>query len=167
MDLYNNSPAAHATWEGADVHLLAVYWFSVVEIVKDNPKEKRSISAVSKGKPSTKLHVYDIRRDGQGRQHQDTAPFRRHQCSDTKVHIQPPSGLLFATQFAQIALVVTEKAAFEDMRMKGFVQKDCAFFGRVLGIGFHCGCPSDFSPCRRRFLPWDYNAARRGTRFRK
>jgi fatty acid synthase subunit alpha, fungi type len=32
-----------------------------------------------------------------------------------------PAGLLFATQFAQIALVVTqaEKAAFEDMRVKG------------------------------------------------
>jgi len=28
-----------------------------------------------------------------------------------------PNGLLFATQFAQIALVVTEKAAFEDMRL--------------------------------------------------
>jgi fatty acid synthase subunit alpha, fungi type len=34
-----------------------------------------------------------------------------------------PSGLLFATQFAQIALVVTEKAAFDDMRVKGFVQR--------------------------------------------
>ncbi len=29
-----------------------------------------------------------------------------------------PSSLLFATQFAQIALVVTEKAAFNDMRSK-------------------------------------------------
>ena len=44
-----------------------------------------------------------------------------------------PSGLLFATQFAQIALVVTEKAAFEDMHLKGFVQKDCAFAGHSLG----------------------------------
>ena len=44
-----------------------------------------------------------------------------------------PNGLLFATQFAQIALVVTEKAAFEDLRMKGFVQKDCAFAGHSLG----------------------------------
>lgn len=44
-----------------------------------------------------------------------------------------PGGLLFATQFAQIALVVTEKAAFEDMRVKGFVQKDCAFAGHSLG----------------------------------
>ena len=44
-----------------------------------------------------------------------------------------PGSLLFATQFAQIALVVTEKAAFEDMRVKGFIQKDCAFAGHSLG----------------------------------
>ena len=49
---------------------------------------------------------------------------------DTNVRIPKymfshPTALLFATQFAQIALVVAEKAAFEDMRLKGFVQKDC------------------------------------------
>jgi malonyl CoA-acyl carrier protein transacylase len=44
-----------------------------------------------------------------------------------------PGGLLFATQFAQIALVITEKAAFEDMCVKGLVQKDCAFAGHSLG----------------------------------
>lgn len=48
---------------------------------------------------------------------------------DINVRTQPytfshPAGLLFVTQFAQIALVVTERAAFEDMRSKGFVQKD-------------------------------------------
>jgi fatty acid synthase subunit beta len=40
MDLYNSFPAAHAVWEGADVYLLAVHGFSIVETVKDNPKEK-------------------------------------------------------------------------------------------------------------------------------
>ena len=44
-----------------------------------------------------------------------------------------PTGLLFATQFSQIALVVTEKAAFEDMRSQGFVQKGYAFAGHSLG----------------------------------
>jgi fatty acid synthase subunit alpha len=39
MDLYNTSPAAHAVWEAANAHL-AVYGFSIIEIVKDNPKEK-------------------------------------------------------------------------------------------------------------------------------
>ena len=41
--------------------------------------------------------------------------------------------LLFATQFTQIALIVTEKAAFEDTRVKGFVQNDCTFAGHSLG----------------------------------
>jgi malonyl CoA-acyl carrier protein transacylase len=44
-----------------------------------------------------------------------------------------PTGLLYATQFAQIALVVTEKAAFEDMRAKGLVVNGCAFAGHSLG----------------------------------
>ena len=41
--------------------------------------------------------------------------------------------LLFTTQFAQITLIVAEKAAFEDMHVKGFVQKDCAFAGHPPG----------------------------------
>ena len=46
----------------------------------------------------------------------------------------PKAGVnISATQFAQIALVITEKAAFEDMHMKGFIQKDCAFAGHSLG----------------------------------
>jgi malonyl CoA-acyl carrier protein transacylase len=45
-----------------------------------------------------------------------------------------PGSLLFATQSAaQLVLVVTEKAAFEDMRVKGSIQKDCAFAGHSLG----------------------------------
>jgi fatty acid synthase subunit beta len=40
MDLYNSSPAARAVWEGADAHLLTLYGFSIIEIVKNNPKEK-------------------------------------------------------------------------------------------------------------------------------
>jgi fatty acid synthase subunit alpha len=50
-----------------------------------------------------------------------------------KYTFSPPTGLLFATQFAQIALVVTEKAAFDDMHSKGFIQNDYAFAGHSLG----------------------------------
>ena len=46
---------------------------------------------------------------------------------------QRDKGLLYATQFAQIALVVTERAALEDMRAKGLVQRDTAFAGHSLG----------------------------------
>jgi hypothetical protein len=37
-----------------------------------------------------------------------------------------PAGLLFATQLVQIVLDITEKAAFKDMCIKGFMQNDCA-----------------------------------------
>lgn len=46
---------------------------------------------------------------------------------------QRDKGLLYATQFAQIALVVTERAALEDMRARGLVQRDTAFAGHSLG----------------------------------
>lgn len=40
MELYDYSPAARSVWNAAEVHLTAVYDFSIIETVKDNPKEK-------------------------------------------------------------------------------------------------------------------------------
>ncbi|KAF9267936.1 fatty acid synthase [Marasmius fiardii PR-910] len=134
MDLYNSSPAARAVWEGADEHLRAVYGFSIIEIVKDNPKDKTVHFGGIKGQAIRQRYMdmtYDtMDKDGNIR----TLPlFADIDIRTPKYTFSHPNGLLFATQFAQIALVVTEKAAFEDMRMKGFVQKDCAFAGHSLG----------------------------------
>jgi fatty acid synthase subunit alpha len=39
--LYSGSPAARAVWGAADAHHLpAIYGFSIMETVKDNPKER-------------------------------------------------------------------------------------------------------------------------------
>ena len=134
MDLYNSSPAARAIWEGADTHLLAVYGFSIVEIVKDNPKKKTIHFGGIKGQAIHQCYMdmtYDtMDKDGNVK----TLPlFGDINVRTPKYTLSHPSGLLFATQFAQIALVVTEKAAFEDMHLKGFVQKDRAFTGHSLG----------------------------------
>ena len=132
--MYNSSPAVRAVWEGADAHLLAVYGFSIVEIVKDNLKEKTIHFGGIKGQAIRQCYMdmtYDtMDKDG----HVKTLPlFADIDVRCPKYTFSHPAGLLFATQFAQIALVVTEKAAFEDMRVKGFVQKDCAFAGHSLG----------------------------------
>lgn len=134
MDLYNSSPAARAVWEGADEHLLAVYGFSIVEIVKDNPKTKTIHFGGIKGQAIRQRYMdmtYDtMDKDGNIK----TLPlFADIDIRTPKYTFSHPNGLLFATQFAQIALVVTEKAAFEDMRVKGFVQRNCAFAGHSLG----------------------------------
>ena len=134
MDLYNSSPAARAVWEGADAHLLAVYGFSIVDIVKNNLKEKTIHFGGIKGQAIRQRYMdmtYDTTdKDGNVK----TLPlFADIDIRTAKYTFSHPNGLLFATQFAQIALVVTEKAAFEDMRVKGFVQKDCPFAGHSLG----------------------------------
>lgn len=134
MDLYNNSPAARAVWEGADKHLLAVYGFSIVDIVKNNPKEKTIHFGGFKGQEIRQRYMdmsYDtMDKDGQIKTLPLFADINNRTPQYTFSH---PSGLLFATQFAQIALVVTEKAAFEDMRSKGLVQADSGFAGHSLG----------------------------------
>ncbi|THV07258.1 fatty acid synthase [Dendrothele bispora CBS 962.96] len=134
MDLYNSSPAARAVWDGADAHLRAVYGFSILDIVKDNPKEKTVHFGGLRGQEIRQRYMdmnYDsLDKDGNVR----TLPlFADIDIRTPKYTFSHPNGLLFATQFAQIALVVTEKAAFEDMRAKGFVQQDCAFAGHSLG----------------------------------
>lgn len=40
MELYANSTVARAVWDMADAHLGEVYGFSILEIVRNNPKEK-------------------------------------------------------------------------------------------------------------------------------
>jgi len=134
MDLYNNSPAARAVWDGADAHLLAVYGFSIIKIVKDNPKAKTIHFGGIKGQAIRERYMdmaYDtMDKDGNIK----TLPlFADIDNRTSRYTFSHPNGLLFATQFAQIALVVTEKAAFEDMRVKGFVQRGCAFAGHSLG----------------------------------
>ncbi|KAI0950742.1 hypothetical protein AcW1_007973 [Taiwanofungus camphoratus] len=134
MDLYNNSPAARSVWEVADAHLTAVYGFSIVEIVKDNPKEKTIHFGGIKGQAIRQRYMdmtYDtMDKDGNVK----TLPlFGDINVRTQRYTFSHPSGLLFATQFAQIALVVTERAAFEDMRSKGLVQRDSPFAGHSLG----------------------------------
>ncbi|CAE6423597.1 unnamed protein product [Rhizoctonia solani] len=134
MELYNNSPAARAVWEAADAHLLAVYGISIVDIVKNNPKEKTIHFGGIKGQAIRQRYMamsYDTTdKDGNVK----TLPlFADIHVRTPQYTFSHPNGLLFATQFAQIALVVTEKAAFEDMKSKGLVQKDCAFAGHSLG----------------------------------
>ena len=73
-----------------------------------------------------------------------------------------PTGLLYATRIAQIALVVTEKAAFDDMRSKGLVSDGCAFAGHSLREYSALASMGDALPIssfgRYCVLPWYHYA---------
>ncbi|KAF9504306.1 hypothetical protein BS47DRAFT_1308362 [Hydnum rufescens UP504] len=134
MDLYSSSPAAQAVWDGADEHLLAVYGFPIIELVKQIPKQKTIHFSGIKGQ-AIRQHYIDMTYDTMDKDGNiKTLPlFADINNRTLKYTFSHPSGLLFATQFAQIALVVTEKAAFNNMRSKDLVQPNCTFTGHSLG----------------------------------
>lgn len=134
MELYTNSPVARAVWDAADLHLGATYGFSIVDIVKNNPKELTIHFGGVKGQAIRQRYMdltYDtVDKDGQLK----TLPlFGDIDLYTTSYTFSHPQGLLYATQYTQIALVVTEKAAFDDMKAKGLVDPNAAFAGHSLG----------------------------------
>ncbi|WVQ99903.1 hypothetical protein IAU59_007046 [Kwoniella sp. CBS 9459] len=134
MELYNNSPVARAVWDAADAHLTSTYGFSIVDIVKNNPKELTIHFGGIKGQAIRQRYMdltYDTIDDkGQVKTLPLFADIDLYTTSYTFSH---PQGLLFATQYTQIALVVTEKAAFDDMKAKGLIDTNAAFAGHSLG----------------------------------
>ena len=134
MELYNSSPVARAVWDEADRHLGEVYGFSILEIVRNNPKEKTVHFGGLKGQATRQKYMDMTYTSADAEGHVRTLPlFGDIDLRTSRYTFQSPTGLLYATQFAQIALVVTEKAAFEDMRAKGLFQKNCMFAGHSLG----------------------------------
>lgn len=134
MELYNNSEVARAVWDAADAHLTSTYGFSIVDIVKNNPKELTIHFGGIKGQAIRQRYMdltYDTI-DESGRV--KTLPlFGDIDLYTTSYTFSHPQGLLFATQYTQIALVVTEKAAFDDMKAKGLIDQNASFAGHSLG----------------------------------
>ena len=134
MELYQTSPVARAVWDAADAHLTSVYGFSIVDIVKNNPKELTIHFGGIKGQAIRQRYMdltYDTVDDNDNVK---TLPlFGDIDLYTTSYTFSHPQGLLFATQYTQIALVVTEKAAFDDMKSKGLIDQNAAFAGHSLG----------------------------------
>ncbi|BFZ56376.1 beta subunit of fatty acid synthetase [Savitreella phatthalungensis] len=134
MDLYQSSAVAREVWDEADRHFLENYGFSILHIVKNNPKELTIHFGGPRGQRIKKNYtsmVYEIA-DEDGIT--TTMPiFKDITESSTFYRFISPTGLLSATQFTQPALTLMEKAAFEDMRSKGLVQQNASFGGHSLG----------------------------------
>ncbi|RCH93518.1 beta subunit of fatty acid synthetase, partial [Rhizopus stolonifer] len=134
MALYDSSSVAKAIWDEADKHFMENYGFSIIEIVRSNPKEKVVHFGGPRGNKIRQNYMsmtYDVvEADGTTK----TLPLFPSITERTAFYtFRSPTGLLFATQFTQPALTLMEKAAFEDMRAKELIQSNCAFAGHSLG----------------------------------
>ncbi|EEP77705.1 fatty acid synthase beta subunit dehydratase [Uncinocarpus reesii 1704] len=134
MDLYNSSPVAAEVWDRADKHFLENYGFSIINIVKNNPRELTIHFGGPRGKKIRQNYMSmtfeSVNADGTIKSEKI---FKEVNEQSTSYTYRSPSGLLSATQFTQPALTLMEKASFEDMRSKGLVQRDSSFAGHSLG----------------------------------
>jgi fatty acid synthase subunit beta len=166
MELYATSPVARAVWDAADAHLTSVYGFSIVDIVKNNPKELTIHFGGIKGQ-AIRSRYMDLTYDALDENGQlKTQPlFSDIDLYTTSYTFSHPQGLLFATQYTQIALVVTEKAAFDDMKAKGLIDTSASFAGHSLGEYSALAAIADVLPHlqlgRCRLLPRHHHAASR------
>ncbi|XDG06758.1 hypothetical protein ABKA04_006373 [Annulohypoxylon sp. FPYF3050] len=134
MDLYNTSPVAKEVWDRADKYLLDTYGFSILNIVKNNPKELTIHFGGPRGKAIREnymqMNFETIAADGSVKSERI---FKEIDERTTSYTYRSPTGLLSATQFTQPALTLMEKASFEDMNAKGLVPRDSTFAGHSLG----------------------------------
>ena len=134
MDLYASSPAARKVWDFADSYFLATYGFSILSIIKTNPRSLTIHFGGARGRTLRKnymsLSVLAPTFDGQVISKQVFPTIDEDTDSYT---FSSSEGLLFATEFAQPALTLMEKAIFEDLSSKGLIPEGSSFAGHSLG----------------------------------
>lgn len=134
MELYASSPVAQEVWDRADRHFIENYGLSIIDIVKNNPKELTVYFGGPRGKAIRQNYMSmtfeSVNADGSIKSEKI---FKEVDETTASYTYRSPTGLLSATQFTQPALTLMEKASFEDMRSKGLVQRDSSFAGHSLG----------------------------------
>ncbi|KAI9376434.1 acyl transferase domain-containing protein [Aspergillus egyptiacus] len=134
MDLYSTSSVAKAVWDKVDQHMFNTYGWSILDIVRDNPK---TLTVHFGGRNGRKIRqkylgitTDVVLPDGSRVQKPVLAGLTATSSSYTFEH---PKGLLYLTQFAQPAILLFEAAAFADLRCKGYVSRGALYAGHSLG----------------------------------
>ena len=164
MALYNTSPVARAIWDEADRILEETYgkdqWqcfcflsinlaagWSIKEIVRNNPKRLTVRFGGKRGRQIRenylKMRIDDTLPDGR----MVSVPLLKNLNDQSESYtFSDPQGLIFSTQFAQPAIVLVEKASFEDMRSNSLVQEQGMYAGHSLGEYGSLSALADFIP---------------------
>jgi fatty acid synthase subunit beta len=131
MERYQESPVAREIWNRGDVHLRDTFGFSILEMVRKNPK---SITIHFGGKRGRKIRENFMKLTVEDPVNGGTAPLLPEITPRTQsFSFSAPEGLLFATQFSQPALVLLEKATFSEIEAAELIPEDALFAGHSLG----------------------------------
>jgi fatty acid synthase subunit alpha len=134
MELYNNSPASSMSrrvWDEAEQYLSEKYGFSILYIVKNNPKK---LQIPLDGPNGALLRQNWANLTVENAEGKTVQLFPQALDSKTEfITFESPEGLLFQTQFQQPAILLQEKSAFEDMKSRGAIQSTACYAGHSLG----------------------------------
>ncbi|KAJ1867276.1 fatty acid synthase alpha subunit Lsd1, partial [Coemansia sp. RSA 486] len=135
MALYAQSDAARDIWDRADEHMKTTYGISILDVVRRNPKKLAVYFGGEFGQNVLDNYMALTSEDFAAKEAVDSVVplFPEIDADSESYTFTSPTGLLNATQFTQVALVVLSMAAMADMRAKGLVQKGAAFAGHSLG----------------------------------
>ncbi|KAG3101268.1 Fatty acid synthase subunit beta [Phytophthora idaei] len=131
MDRYQESPIAREIWDRGDLNLLNTFGFSILDIVRNNPK---SITVYFGGKKGRKIRDKYLSLTCEDPETGETVPLLPEINSRTQSFtFSLPEGSLFATQFNQPAIVLLEKAMFSEIEAAQLIPSDAFFAGHSLG----------------------------------
>ncbi|RAK71383.1 beta subunit of fatty acid synthase [Aspergillus fijiensis CBS 313.89] len=134
MDLYESSPVAKALWDEIDIQLYDSYGWSVLDIVRNNPK---SITVHFGGKRGRKIRQNYLSITTEtvlpDNTRIETPALPGLTSRSTSYTFTDPKGLLYSTQFAQPAILLFEVAVIADLRSKGYVSPGALYAGHSLG----------------------------------
>ncbi|KAL7620270.1 beta subunit of fatty acid synthetase [Parahypoxylon ruwenzoriense] len=136
MELYEKSPVAKEVWDRAERHFLEMFGFSIINIVRNDPKELTVYFGGARGKAIRQNYMamtcqsLEATEDGNPKIEKVFKTITERTISYT---FRSPVGLLSATQFTQPALTLMQMAAFEDLRAQGVIRNDSVFAGHSLG----------------------------------
>ncbi|CEJ57912.1 hypothetical protein PMG11_06588 [Penicillium brasilianum] len=133
MELRQSSPVARQLWDRADAYFVKTYGFRISDIVIKNPKK---LTVRFGGPLGRKLRdnyraLRYLAPDEDGFKPTQIFPELDH--NTVSYTFSSDTGLLFATQFTQPALTLTEVAIYEDLKSRGLVSPTTAFAGHSLG----------------------------------
>ncbi|KAJ2696776.1 fatty acid synthase alpha subunit Lsd1 [Coemansia sp. IMI 203386] len=135
MALYAQSDAARDIWDRAEEHMRSKYGISILDIVRTNPKDLTVYFGGEHGQAIRSNYTSLTRQNPAAKEGvESVAPlFPDINAGSVCFTFTSSTGLLNATQFTQVALVVLSMAAVADLHAKGLVQKGAAFAGHSLG----------------------------------
>ncbi|KAH6654701.1 putative fatty acid synthase subunit beta [Truncatella angustata] len=135
MELYETSPAARIQWDRGEVFFTENYGFSILQIVRDNPKELTIYFGGPRGKyvRDQYLRLANFQPGSASEKVAAQSAFLGLDQTSKSYTFRHSEGLLFSTQFAQSAIMLAEIAAFEDFRSHGLVQSRSQYAGHSLG----------------------------------